>query len=97
MATSSRKRPDEPRAAARPARRGPDSDLVEDRDLYQRLGVPEYGVVDPTREQGLVHRRAEGGYGQPHVLEGDTVLEPSAMPGLRVRVAELLGRGPQIG
>lgn len=72
-------------------------DLVEKRDLYERLGVPEYWVVDPTREQVLVHRLAEGCYGQPDTIEGDAVLEPSALPGLRVRVAELLGRGPQTG
>jgi Uma2 family endonuclease len=67
-------------------------DLVEKRDIYQRLGVPEYWVVDLAREQVLVHRLGGGGYAQPQVLEGEAVLEAEATPGLRVRLAALLGR-----
>lgn len=65
-------------------------DLAEKRDIYERLRVPEYWVVDPAREQVLVHRLREGGYGEPQVSVGETVLEPSATPGLHIRVAELL-------
>lgn len=64
-------------------------DLHERRDLYDRLGVPEYWVVDLAREAVLVHRRdASGTYQVTELASGTVSTELAA--GLEVPVAELL-------
>lgn len=65
-------------------------DLAEKRAIYERLGVPEYWVVDLRSDQVVVHRLGEHGYGPPQTHHGAAVLEPAAAPGLRRTVAELL-------
>jgi Uma2 family endonuclease len=66
-------------------------DLGAKRDLYERFGVPEYWFVDLDRDRLVVHRLAEGGYGEPAVYErGDTV-SPLAAPGLVLPLDRILG------
>lgn len=37
-------------------------DLVEKREAYADMGVPEYWVVDLTEQRVVAHRLAAGGY-----------------------------------
>ncbi|MEX2620539.1 MAG: Uma2 family endonuclease [Egibacteraceae bacterium] len=65
-------------------------DRTAKRDIYQRLGVAEYWVVDLDGDRVLVHRLGEAGYGQPGAHTRGNVVEPVAAPGLTVAVARLL-------
>ncbi|MGI8875283.1 MAG: Uma2 family endonuclease [Egibacteraceae bacterium] len=65
-------------------------DHTAKRDIYQRLGVVEYWVVDLEADRVLVHRLGEAGYGQPSEHTRGDVLEPVTAPGLTVAVARLL-------
>jgi len=65
-------------------------DLGPKRDLYERVGVPEYWVVDLDAHVVLVFRLRDGRYGDPaHHGLGDTI-RPSHLPGLAVAVADVL-------
>ena len=65
-------------------------DLGRKRDLYERMGVPEYWFVDLQKDEVRVFRLADGGYGEPEVLHAGDTLESSGAPGFRIEVAELL-------
>lgn len=64
-------------------------DLQTKRDLYERIGVPEYWVVDLTEQRVVVHRRdAAGRYRSVERTSGTLTAE--AAPGLEVPIGELL-------
>jgi Uma2 family endonuclease len=67
-------------------------DLHEKRDIYARIGVGEYWVVDLTREVVLVHRRDEAGAFAVTEHTDGTLSTPAA-PGLAVPVDEVLAAG----
>lgn len=72
-------------------------DLGPKRDLYERVGVPEYWFVDldlVDLDAGLilVHRLgADGRYGVPVPHGADTTITPPHLPGLATAVADVLG------
>jgi Uma2 family endonuclease len=66
---------------------------AEDRSLaslYAEAGVEEYWIVLPAKRRVEIHRQPEGGtYRNCTTVEGDATLECAAVPGVRVRLAEL--------
>jgi Uma2 family endonuclease len=67
-------------------------DLGIKRSLYERVGVAEYWLVDPARNEVTVHRRGEAGFDPPVCLSrssGD-VLTTELMPGLQIPLPKLL-------
>ena len=66
---------------------------AEDRSLaslYAEAGVEEYWIVLPAKRRVEIHRQPEGGtYRSCSIAEGDATLECAAVPGVRVRLAEL--------
>ena len=66
---------------------------AEDRSLaslYAEAGVEEYWIVLPAKRNVEVHRQPEGGtYRSCSIAEGEAVLECAAVPGVRVRLADL--------
>ena len=66
---------------------------AEDRSLaslYAEAGVEEYWIVLPAKRHVEIHRQPEGGtYRNCTIVEGDATLECAAVPGVRVRIAEL--------
>lgn len=73
-----------------------DTSLGKDRgiklDLYAKLGVREYWIVDVTARAVEVYREpgAEG-YGSHQRLTGDAAIAPGAFPEVAVTLSELLG------
>ncbi len=65
-------------------------DTVEKREEYLRVGVAEYWVIDPVKRQLIVHHRAGDIWEQETVTE-DVVYRTYLLPGLEVRLVELLG------
>lgn len=65
-------------------------DMVEKRDIYQALGVPEYWIVDPDAGHVLVHRLDAGRYGAPERVGPGASIEPARVSGLTVAVDALL-------
>ncbi len=72
-------------------------DLGEKRLAYARCGVPEYWVGDLHRRRILTFRgpdtnatKAELAWAEERIFEADQEVEPLAIPGLRLRVSELL-------
>jgi len=66
-------------------------DEVVKRRLYEREGVGEYWVVDPTRETVRVYRLVEGSYRRAAELSaaaGDLLTSP-LFPGLTIPLAEI--------
>jgi hypothetical protein len=61
--------------------------------LYARHGIPEVWIVDVAARAVEVHRRPAGeGYAEAlRVAPPGGVLEPSALAGLRLPVADILG------
>ena len=72
-------------------------DLGEKRLAYARCGVPEYWVGDLRRRRMLTFRGpdldatgAELAWAEERIFEADEEVEPLAIPGLRLKVADLL-------
>lgn len=63
-------------------------DLRRKAELYRRFGVREYWVADVNAGVTHVHR-LDGAWPAPPVAF-TTALEPSLIPGLRVRIADFL-------
>jgi Uma2 family endonuclease len=61
------------------------------RELYERVGVEEYWVVDPERDAINVHRRAGGEFLQPTEYARGQVLSTALLPGLTLAVDRILG------
>ena len=69
---------------------GEDRDYVEKREEYLRVGVKEYWILDPKRRRMLVLLRMMDVWQEVIVAE-DGVHRTELLPGLEVRVGELLG------
>lgn len=68
--------------------KGRGRDLVDKREIYAEIGVPEYWVVDLSEPRVVAHRlAADGGY-EAAEHTGGTLTTPRA-PGLEVPVVEL--------
>lgn len=73
-----------------------DTTLAHDRDvkapIYGKAGVREYWLIDVERRAILVFRQQPGGGGfaEPKVITADTTIEALLIPGLRVRLNDLL-------
>jgi len=64
----------------------------EKASLYAAAGVNEYWIILPTERRAEIYRRPEDGtYRDCTVAGDDAVLEPGGLPGVIVRLAELLG------
>jgi Uma2 family endonuclease len=62
------------------------------RDLYERVGVEEYWVVDPLRDVIHVYRRDEPQrFGSPSLYARPNVLTTPLFPGLQLSVDKVLG------
>lgn len=62
--------------------------------LYGESAVPEYWIFDTQGRRALVHRRPEEGvYREVTEVGPDGVLEVAALPGVVVRVADVLPPG----
>lgn len=59
---------------------------------YERAGVPEVWLIDPTDRTVAIHRIAEGRYAQPVVLELEGRTAIAAVPGISVDWDRLVGR-----
>lgn len=70
-----------------PAR--PELDFRDKRQLYAKLGVPWYWIVDPQARLVLELKLAAAGYAELSRPSGDDVFEPQLFPGLRIKLAEV--------
>jgi Uma2 family endonuclease len=76
-----------------------DSSLAYDRNRkrlrYAKSGLPDYWILDLTRERLLVFRdAAEGDYTTKLTIERGQSIAPSAFPDLPIAVDDLLGDRP---
>lgn len=69
---------------------GEDRDYVEKREEYLLIGVLEYWILDPTRRRMLALIRM-GDTWEERILGEDGIHRTELLPGLEVRVGELLG------
>lgn len=67
-------------------------DLFKKRNLYAKIGVPEYWVVDLGEGRAVAHRR-EGAGVYDIVEHTGGVLRTEQAPGLEIPLAELFGDG----
>ncbi|MDP9069117.1 MAG: Uma2 family endonuclease [Actinomycetota bacterium] len=65
-------------------------ELVRKRELYERFGVPEYWYVDLDVDLVHIYRLSEG-YGLARIVGRGETIEAMSLPGLVVRVDDLLG------
>jgi Uma2 family endonuclease len=61
------------------------------RELYERVGVAEYWVVDSERDVISVHRRAGGDFSQPTEHARGQLFSTALLPGLTLAVDSILG------
>ena len=60
--------------------------------LYAEAGVEEYWIVLPAERRVEVYRHPEAGaYRDRSIVEADTTLECTAIPAIRIDLAELFG------
>ena len=57
--------------------------------LYAKLGVDHYWIVDPETCRLEAFERERDAYREAAVVEGETVFEPALFPGLRIELAKL--------
>jgi len=67
----------------------PELDLRDKRQVYARLGVPWYWIIDPERREVLELQLAGAAYAEVGRAQGTVVFEPKLFPGLRIDLAEL--------
>jgi Uma2 family endonuclease len=61
------------------------------RELYERVGVEEYWLIDPERDAIEVFRRVEGAFEKPVQYMLDQILKTELLPGLEPAVNRILG------
>ena len=61
------------------------------RKLYERLTIPEYGIVDPIVETVTVYRHTQQGYTRAAMLSGEhkEALTTSLLPDLAISLSPL--------
>jgi Uma2 family endonuclease len=60
--------------------------------IYAEAGVKEYWIVCPEEKRVEIYRQpAQKGYGEQIVLTPPAILESSALPGMKVNLAEVIG------
>jgi len=64
-------------------------DRVRKRDLYARVGVPGYWIVDADADRVEVYRLRGDSYGKPEILEPGETLTYKRLPGLAIDLAAL--------
>jgi Uma2 family endonuclease len=65
-------------------------DLGRKAQLYAEFGVPEYWVIDAVRRETFVHsERAMNGYASMRSYAADEEIIALAVPGLKLRLADL--------
>jgi Uma2 family endonuclease len=70
-------------------------DLVRKRALYEGRGISEYWFVDLDADRVEVYRLGDDDrYGAPLIVERGGRVEPAHLPGLAVRVDDVLGPPP---
>ena len=69
---------------------GEERDYVEKREEYLRVGVREYWILDPSTRELLILSR-EGDVWDETVFTAGAVYRTHLLPGLEVRLEELLG------
>ncbi|MEO6810536.1 MAG: Uma2 family endonuclease [Isosphaeraceae bacterium] len=65
-------------------------DYIEKREEYLQIGVREYWILDPAKQELLVLRRA-GDVWDEYVVPLDSVYQTPLLPGLEVRPLALFG------
>lgn len=65
-------------------------ELRRKRDLYEREGVPEYWFVDLDADRVEVFRLEDDRYPSSRLLERGDILESAQLPGLSLRVEDVL-------
>jgi Uma2 family endonuclease len=59
------------------------------RDLYERVGVAEYWLVDPERNLVVAYRRAPGGFDAPREYAASETLATVLLPGFELSLVRL--------
>jgi Uma2 family endonuclease len=60
------------------------------RDLYERVGVAEYWLVDPERDLVTIYRRGAAGFLPPVRFEKDTAVTTPLLPDFELPLARVL-------
>ncbi|MGH9123774.1 MAG: Uma2 family endonuclease, partial [Acidimicrobiales bacterium] len=69
-------------------------DRAMKRELYERLGVPSYWIVDPDRPSILALRLVDGVYDTEAEVSGEDEFSTDAPFSIRFRIADLADLGP---
>lgn len=69
-------------------------DRAMKRELYERLGVPSYWIVDPDRPSILALRLVDGVYETEAEVSGEDEFSTDAPFSIRFRIADLADLGP---
>ena len=67
-------------------------DRVAKFQLYAKHGIPEYWIVDPSKQFLEVHRLEKGSYELDVTLKNDAQLSSSVVPGFRCSLSEIFKR-----
>jgi Uma2 family endonuclease len=62
------------------------------RDLYERVGVEEYWLVDPDRDMVTIYRRGGSGFLPPLQFEKEAVVTTPLLPGFELPLARVLAQ-----
>lgn len=71
-------------------------DRREKKALYERFGVREYLILNPTDETLERYLLADGRYGLPELLGWDETVRPALFPELEIRLWEVFGKEPPV-
>ncbi|MDX1993412.1 MAG: Uma2 family endonuclease [bacterium] len=66
------------------------------RKAYERAGVPEYAVIDPSARQLRLYQRerSDEGYLSPRIFKGDDVVTLGCLPEIPFHVRDLFSGSP---
>ena len=64
------------------------------RDLYERVGVKEYWLIDPNNRTVLIYQTTSNGrYGRPEAYAAGDQVKVGVVPDLIVDLASVFGSG----